>query len=56
MKNIDWVKPSGVKITTIANKETIAYCVTLGWVEDKPTKKPKPKAKAQSPSRMTKQK
>ena len=28
---IDWIKPSGAPITTNDQKETVAYCESLGW-------------------------
>ena len=47
-----WIKPSGLKIETNDLPETIEYCSSLGWVEDKPKvvkkavkKAPKKKAK-----------
>jgi len=37
-----WIKPSGLKIETTDSDETIDYCKSLGWKEDKPEiKKPK---------------
>jgi len=30
-----WVKPSGLKIETTDSEETIEYCKSLGWKEDK---------------------
>lgn len=28
---MDWIKPSGLEITTNDNTETVAYCESLGW-------------------------
>jgi hypothetical protein len=39
-----WIKPSGLKITTNDLEETIEYCKSLGWKEDKPEIKKEKKA------------
>ena len=31
-----WKKPSGLEIETVENKETIAYCKSLGWIDITP--------------------
>ena len=35
-----WKKPSGIEIETQGNKETRAYCKSLGWKEISEKKKP----------------
>jgi hypothetical protein len=31
---IKWTKPNGLKIETIDNKQTVAYCAGLNWTRD----------------------
>lgn len=31
-----WKKPSGLEIETVDNKETVAYCLSLGWEDITP--------------------
>jgi len=38
-----WIKPSGLKIETTDSDETIDYCKSLGWKEDKLEIKRQPK-------------
>lgn len=40
-----WIKKNGNKIETNDLKETIEYCKSLGWKEDKPEKEAKKPAK-----------
>ena len=38
---IKWVKPSGLEIETNDRKETVEYCVSIGWKRaDEPSLKP----------------
>ena len=45
MSKIKWVKPNGNELETNDNKDTVAYCESLGWKRaDAPKKRgPKPK-------------